>query len=75
MSYEEYNEMMHAKQKSVDIIQREATKLNAMGEDVTDTFDNMRTINRELPKLRPLNIRMAEFSEETKEERNASKDI
>jgi hypothetical protein len=36
-------------QQSIDLIQREATKLNALGFDVAITFDNMRDINRALP--------------------------
>lgn len=72
MSYDEYNKQYHTRheaQHSVDKIQREATKLNALGYDVGNTFDNMRDINRIIPKLETVNIKISEFSEQTKQER------
>ena len=66
MSYDEYHKesMRTYAQRSVDIIQREAIKLNALGYDITDTLDNMRDINHILPRSGGINISIVDTKEE-----------
>lgn len=66
-------------QDSIDIIQREATKLNAHGYDVAETFDNMRELNRaivlestvdlrDFPVFKKIEREPVGFSDELKDE-------
>lgn len=66
-----------ARQEIIDKIQQLAFQLNALGEDVQDTFDNMISLNRkltneaimeqgglpEIPRLKPLNVYAGEYGD------------